>query len=411
MRTRVLPLLLAATLGGCQSNQSGDLTATRFGDLSYALDPRGHEWGVEASCDPTPRPDPWRSQVWRRPYLQRATDVSAQVVWTADLQLAGAEVAVTGPGGAPVLIAPAVRDDSARPATGAVQWTAALSGLEPDTTYCYQLLEAGGAVHGGRFRTAPRPGTGTPVRFVAIGDSGTGSADQRAVRDQLKSVPFDLMVHLGDIAYETGTAMQLERNFFEIYAELLEDVPVFPASGNHEYETDDAAPFREAFVLPENGGRAGLERWYAYDWGDVHFVVLDTERVGPLQAQWLDADQAANRLPWTIVYLHRPPYSSGEHGSHGDVRRFFVPLFVKHQVPLVLAGHDHDYERSKPLDGVTYLVSGGGGRGTRKVGRSSFTAFAESVCHFLYVTVAGDQLTVHAIDGTGQEFDSLQIRR
>jgi hypothetical protein len=77
----------------------------------------------------------------------------------------------------------------------------------------------------------------------------------------------------------------------------------------------------------------------------------------------------------------------------------------------VLAGHDHDYERSKPIDGVTYVVSGGGGRGTRGVGRSSFTAFSEAVCHLLYVTVTGDELTLHAIDGVGQEFDSLLIRR
>jgi hypothetical protein len=139
--------------------------------------------------------------------------------------------------------------------------------------------------------------------------------------------------------------------------------------------------------------------------------VLDTEKVGALQAQWLDGDLAGNRLPWTIVYLHRPPYSSGEHGSAGDVQRLFVPLFVRHHVPLVLAGHDHNYERSKTMNGVTYVVSGGGGRGTRRLGRSSFTAFAEPVCHFLYVVVEGGELTLHAIDGVGQEFDSLLIRR
>jgi 3',5'-cyclic AMP phosphodiesterase CpdA len=411
-RSFALRFALAAALAtpGCMSNQSGDLAATRFGDLSHSLGPRSTLQGGGWSCPAGPVPGQ-PSLVRRRPYLQQATDVSVQVTWTAEAQLTEARLAVTSLDGAPVLVAAAVRDEWARPEGGAVQWQAPLTGLEPDSIYCYELLEGGTSVHRGGFRTAPSAGTGAPVRFVAIGDSGTGGADQRAVRDQLTTVSPDFMIHLGDIAYETGTLQQFERHFFDVYAELLKYVAVFPASGNHEYETSDAAPFREVFALPENGGPAGVERWYSYDWGDVHFVVLDTERVGAVQAQWLNADLAANRRPWTVVYLHRPPFSSGEHGSSRDVQKYFVPLFVKHHVPLVLAGHDHHYERSKPIDGVTYVVSGGGGRGTRQTGHASFTAFSEAVCHLLYVTIAGDELTLHAIDGVGQEFDSLLIRR
>jgi acid phosphatase type 7 len=231
------------------------------------------------------------------------------------------------------------------------------------------------------------------------------------VADQMAAMPRDFMIHLGDIAYESGTRAQLEAHFFRAYADMLESSPAFPVSGNHEYETEGAAPFREAFMLPENGAPDGLERWYSYDWGDVHLVALDSERVGAAQAAWLDADLAANRLPWVIVYLHRPPYSSGDHGSNGGVQRHFVPLFAKHRVPVVLTGHDHHYERTNPLDGVTYFVSGGGGRGTRAVGESWFTAFSEAVCHFLYVTVDVDRLTVHAIDGVGKEFDSFAVTR
>jgi acid phosphatase type 7 len=318
---------------------------------------------------------------------------------------------LTGSDGSIVTQAAAVRDTSAHPTGGAVQWSAALTGLQPDTSYCYQVTSGETALQRGGFRTASAAGSGRPIRFVAFGDSGDGGSDQRAVRDQMETVPFDFMIHLGDIAYEEGTRQQLEHVFFDVYADLLETFPVFPASGNHEYGSEDAAPFREAFMLPENGGPAGRERWYSYDWGDVHFVALDSERIGSPQAQWLDADLTANHLPWTIVYLHRPPFSSGEHGSNAEAQRLFVPVLARHRVPLVLSGHDHSYERTRPIDGVTYVVSGGGGRGTRKVGHSSFTAFSEAVCHFLYITVAGDELTVHAIDGTGQEFDSLLLRR
>ena len=84
---------------------------------------------------------------------------------------------------------------------------------------------------------------------------------------------------------------------------------------------------------------------------------------------------------------------------------------MRYGVQLVLAGHDHDYERMKPQNGVAYVVTGGGGIGTRSVGTSSFTDFAEDVIHFAYVEVGVDELVLHAIDATGREFDSMVVAR
>lgn len=407
-------LFAIATLTGtsCNTNQAGNIKAGRFGDLSHSLGERREARAdVRASCDLTP-PAGVSSQVLpRRPYLQRMTAGSVDLVWTTNSQVNSGAVVVAGAGGVIAARATATRDASATLPSGGVQWRAAVTGLEPDSLYCYEVQADGALVARDGFRTAPEPGSARPVRFVAFGDSGNGSADQIAVLEQVGAVPFDFMLHLGDIGYESGKRAELEAYFFRIYADLLASFPVFPASGNHEYSTEDAAPFREAFVLPENGAPAGIERWYSYDWGDVHMVALDSERVGAPQADWLDADLTANHLPWTIVYFHRPPFSSGSHGGDANVQRILVPLFVKHRVPLVLTAHDHDYERTKPQDGVTYIVSGGGGRGTRPVGQSSFTAFSEDVCHFLAITVEGDHLILHAIDGVGQEFDSLLLLR
>lgn len=77
----------------------------------------------------------------------------------------------------------------------------------------------------------------------------------------------------------------------------------------------------------------------------------------------------------------------------------------------MLAGHDHNYERMIPQDNVAYVATGSGGRGTRTVGASSFTAFAEAVIHFVIVEVAVDELILHAIDATGTEFDSMVVPR
>jgi hypothetical protein len=82
----------------------------------------------------------------------------------------------------------------------------------------------------------------------------------------------------------------------------------------------------------------------------------------------------------------------------------------QHQVDLVLSGHDHDYERFNPIHGVQYVVSGGGGRGTRPMSASPLAAFSEAVLNFVYVEVTDSLLTLHAIDGVGREFDQAVVR-
>src|SRR5690606_58462 len=111
------------------------------------------------------------------------------------------------------------------------------------------------------------------------------------------------------------------------------------------------------------------------------------------------------------VVGHRPPYSSGHHGSDLTIRNLFSPVLARHGVDLALFGHEHHYERTNCIDGVTYIITGGGGRGTRPVDTSDFTAVASQVAHFLYVEVEDRTLTVHAIDGSGQEFDNLKLEK
>jgi Calcineurin-like phosphoesterase len=399
---RGVSIVLALAFASCSSNETGKLGAVGTGDVSApavarimpgaGADPCANLPGAGASAA-------GRAPA-RAPYLQRVTTHDAVVAWTID---ASATVLPDG-----------VKQWPFEPLFSVhKQWTAAVSGLAPDTAYCYTVFQDGAPVTAPvTIRSAPPPGTGKPVQFVALGDSGGGGSDQSALLKQINTVPFDLMIHTGDIAYESGTLADFESKFFGVYAPLLAKRPIFPASGNHEYETADAAPFRQVFMLPENGGPGGVERWYSYDWGDIHFVALDTELTGAAQAAWLDADLAANELPWTIVYGHKPPHSSGEHGDDPAFQQWFGPAIEKHHVQLVLSGHDHHYERFKPINGVTYIVTGGGGRGVRPLGApQSGSAFAEAVIHFTVVTVDGDTLTTHAIDATGREFDTTTIHR
>lgn len=287
--------------------------------------------------------------------------------------------------------------------TGETQaYESTLAALAPDTLYCYQLWNGEvAATEPAGFRTAPPPGIGARVSFVAFGDSGWNGPDQDAILEQLQTVPLRLIVHTGDIAYESGTLGEFESTFFDVYAPLLRSFPVFPAIGNH----DSSEVFRQVYDLP----RQGDHNWYSFDYGDVHFVALDTNEMTDEQAAWLDQDLAASDREWRIAFGHHPPFSSGEHGSSMRFRELFGPVLERHRVDLVLSGHDHDYERVKLQNGVHYVVTGGGGRGTRPVGESAFTDFSEQVLHFVYVEVEGDQLLLHAIDATGVEFDQLAI--
>jgi predicted phosphohydrolase len=408
----LVSLALAISAGcGVGTNQSGNVGASATGDVTHPLTQRTDPTqSITQACAAKATPPTVDGAFTKRPYLQQMTDSSVHVDWIAAAQPAPSVIVTTPEGGAVATVS-ATGDDSVHADAGKRAWSAPVAGLTADTTYCYEI-KAGDAVLGSAgFHTAPAAGQGKPIRFIAFGDSGTGSSDQIADYTQMKTVPFDLMLHTGDVGYGSGTATELQQYFFDMYADTLEDVPAFPASGNHEYDSADAAPFREAFDLPPNGGEGGVERWYSFDWGDAHFVALDTERTGAVEAKWLEADLAANKRPWTIVYAHKPPFSSGEHGNDSSFQTYFKPILEKYHVQLVLNGHDHDYERTKPQNGVTYVVTGGGGGGTRPVGSSSFTAFSDAVIHFVYVTIQGDSLTLHAIDGTGKEFDSVVIPR
>lgn len=339
----------------------------------------------------------------RVPYLQRLGKSSVDILYKRRSGGTSDVVEITLPDGSPVAQAPTVADPGS---LGGLQRAARVEGLSPDTYYCYSvasLTERAG------FRTAPAPDSGTPVRFAVFGDSGDGGIGQAAVRDRLLALPMDLMLHTGDVAYGSGTLEQFEQFFFRPYEALLKSVPIFPIPGNHEYYSQDAAPFIEVFDLPENGGVAGRERWYSFDYGDVHFVGLDTEQLGTEQVDWLDRDLSDNQRPWTVVYFHRPPFSSGAHGNASDVEQAFVPVFQRHAVPIVFSGHEHNYERTRPIGGVTYVITGGGGKQIRAVGSSDFTVESEAVLHVMEVEVRGRSMAVRAIDVAGATVDAFEL--
>lgn len=250
----------------------------------------------------------------------------------------------------------------------------------------------------------------TLTRIAVAGDTGTGTgsaieATVKAMVDQGRQHDYDGLVLLGDLVYPEGDADQAAARITDVFMPMVSlGARLVPVLGNHDYMSDE-----QSAILTE----VGHERtWYVDQVGIVRIVVLDTEQVdNPAQTTWLRKTLASpTDAAWTIVAMHKPAYSAGVHGSDEEIQHQWVPLFEQYDVPLVLAGHDHDYQRSKPIGGVTYLVSGGAAT-LRPTGRESFTEVSTSTLHYVDLLAEDDRLTLRAIDQSGTLLDSVVLTR
>lgn len=267
----------------------------------------------------------------------------------------------------------------------------------------------------------PRAWPGDPerLRLVAIGDNGSGGRHAMAVATQMahsyERAPFGLVALLGDICYYGNFADRYEHVFRRPMTPLIDaDVTFELAIGNHDdglRHSDEGIEEIEA----ELRLLGTPSRYYVRTHGPADLFYLDSSRPGAFgpdsdtQWEWLDDTLATASSQWRIVCLHHPLYSSGRHGSTLAARPRLEPILRRHHVDLVLAGHDHHYERSHPIDGITHIVSGGGCKTTR-VGRSAFTATAASVLQFLSLDIHDDRLTGRCITAKGDTIDHFELR-
>lgn len=250
--------------------------------------------------------------------------------------------------------------------------------------------------------------TGPLVRLAVLGDAGTRQSMQTRVASQIAVAdrtgrPFDALLVTGDLVYEEGDADLTDESVVRPYAATFTTAEIIAALGNHDVESDEGSDIMRRLGRPSPV--------YVQNVGPVTVVSLDSNDVDSSQTEWLGRvlAQAQPGRRWVITVMHHPAFSSGEHGSEKSVREEWVPLFARYGVNLVLAGHDHNYERTTPQAGVTYIVSGGGGAELRKVGRSSFTAASASRHHFVDLNVFADRIQGRAVDKDGVVFDTFTI--
>lgn len=246
------------------------------------------------------------------------------------------------------------------------------------------------------------------LHLVIAGDTGDSGrrldANAAAMADLASRSPVDDLWLLGDCVYPDGDPDRLQETVFDPFGPLLDQgVGLMAILGNHDVLTGEGDELMADLGMPA--------RWWAREEGDVLLVGLDSTSVDdPDQLAWLEETLAGTDATWKIVAVHHPPYSAGYQGSDDEVRAAFAPVFARHGVQLVVSGHDHDYQRSKPLKGVTYVVSGAGS-GARRTSSADFTAESFSWLHFLELGVYPDRMVVRAVGGDpralemGDEFE------
>jgi hypothetical protein len=331
--------------------------------------------------------------IYRTPYLQISTPTSMVIKWNTDIKTNSRVMYGNAPGSLTNTI------DST---TLRKYHEVKISGLTPNTQYYYSVgtdaTQFAGDDADHYFFTSPASGNASPTKIWVLGDGGTGNYHARDVRDgylnYTGSNEADLCILLGDNAYQHGREADFHIGAFSnMYENIWRSMPSFPSLGNHELYGEANALLQsgehfKALALPANaeaGGLAsGTESYYSFDYGNIHFVNLETyqhnlDSAGAM-GTWLKNDLAATTAKWIIAYFHYPPYTKATHDSDDpadhsgrsiEVRENFNPILERYGVDLVLSGHSHAYERSFQLDGhygfsssldSTMILNSGNGR-------------------------------------------------
>jgi len=315
--------------------------------------------------------------------------------------------------------------------------SATLNGLMPGKRYRYQVGD--GETWSGDFSFSTEPLQADSFKFLVFGDSqsvdyGVWRATLHRAYQANSDAAF--FTNVGDLVDVGQDYMEWEA-WFAAVSGVVENLGIMPVTGNHEDYTPDRAfsrPefFSAQFMLPDNGP-AGLKRQvYSFDYGDVHFVILDSQEgeqrsfipdMLERQREWLAADLAATQKKWKLAFIHRPLYGNKPSGVNENIRQAFAPVFDQYNVDLVFTAHDHVVARTFPLyngeviespcRGTIYAATGRSGTKTyTNVSAKEWNTFFYNPVEeptYLVVSVNGGKLQVKAFTQSGELIDEWAI--
>jgi tartrate-resistant acid phosphatase type 5 len=277
------------------------------------------------------------------------------------------------------------------------------------------------------------------LHFLAIGDFGTGAADQKAVAAAMQTFasqqtrPPEALLLLGDNFYgptKDGFTLESKRWKDEIegmYPASAFTGPMYAVLGNHDYHDNAGGQDVQLAYAQQAGVRWKMPaKWYRQDFGpQLTVLFLDSnlpsvsggskdKKTGKPRAS-LNAKEAAAQLTWlkaeltkprgifTLVVAHHPIYSNGDHGDTQALVNAWEPLLQEHRVHAYLCGHDHDLQHLE-MEGrcTSHILSGGGGARTRKLEQAERTMpYGKDVHGFTHLSVTEQAMTFahYGVDG------------
>jgi len=306
------------------------------------------------------------------------------------------------------------------------QFSYTITGLKPGTRVFYRIT-ADGEKEAGLFRTAPED-TADSLTFYAMGDTNTDLADFDTVMSRVfRDMGTDLssrqtfILHAGDLVDNGTVEPDWDKQLFtpskRHITTMLKYLPVMACRGNHEgYKGTTLFPK----YLPYNFKEKDTDRfYYSFDYGPVHIACVDPY-AGDIPAQafskgsrqytWLEQDLKTAKKRWNIAVCHEPAWSArGGHANNEHVQKYLHPLFKKHNVQLVISGHNHYYARCA-VDGIVYITTGGGGTTLRTPDRNQpYLEFALKTHHFLRINIQKDTMKITAVGKDGTIIDTTDI--
>jgi predicted phosphodiesterase len=258
------------------------------------------------------------------------------------------------------------------------------------------------------------PRSKTSIRFAILGDTGTGERAQYDIGAQLwrshAIFPFEFIILVGDNLYGSERPQDYARKFELPYKPILDaNIPFYASLGNHD---DPNQVFYKLFNM--NG-----KRYYSFKKDKlgspgVRFFALDSNYMSQEQLDWIEKELAASGSDWKIPFFHHPLYSSGgRHGSEEDLRALLEPMFIKHGVDVVFAGHEHFYERIRPQKGIYYFTAGGSAKlRSGDIRKSALTAAGfDRDNSYMLAEIDGDQMHFQTLSRSGRRVDSGSLTR
>lgn len=325
-----------------------------------------------------------------------------------------------------------------------LQYQALLQGLQPNSIYQYRIITE---KNKGTWHTLKTDGSGA---FTALIFPDSQSSDysgwQKLVRDaQKRHQAAELFINMGDLV-DNGQDASQWRAWLGSVEPFSAELAFAPVIGNHEaysleWKMTPPKSYINLFAVPENGLRQYPRQFYSFDYGPVHFTVLDTNfpevkewqpKLLEEELVWLEQDLAKSKARWKIVLQHRDIFMYAFSKESGrperatfflDFSRQLMPLYEKYKVDAVLSAHLHTYRRRMPLrnfapaeDGITYILTGVAGnvRYPKLWGDFAWDvarAPQPETANYMTLDVSQEKLLFRAFLPDGKQFDEVEIKK